>query len=70
MDWKRWASFFPPRSPDITQIDFFLCGYVKGIVYRKKIRNITNQKLRIAYVITTVDEAMLFANMARNRVQS
>jgi hypothetical protein len=24
---------WPPRSPDLTPMDFFLCGFVKGNVY-------------------------------------
>ena len=45
---------WPPRSPDITPLDFFLWGYVKDIVYQTKIRKITDAT----------------ANMARNRVLS
>jgi hypothetical protein len=27
--WKQW----PPRSPDLTPLDFYFWGYVKQIVY-------------------------------------
>ena len=50
---------WPPRSPDITPLDFFLWGYVKDIVYRTKIRDITDLKQRITDAIATIDEAML-----------
>ena len=50
---------WPPRSPDITPLDFFLWGYVKDIVYRTKIRDITDLKQKITDVIATIDEAML-----------
>ena len=51
---------WPPRSPDITPLDFFLWGYVKDIVYRAKIRDITDLKQRvITNAIATIDEAML-----------
>lgn len=50
---------WPPRSPDITPLDFFLWGYVKDIVYRSKIRNITNLIKRITDAIDTIDESML-----------
>ena len=46
---------WPTCSPDITPLDFFLWGYVKDIVCRTKVRNITDLKQSIA----TIDEAML-----------
>ena len=49
----------PPRSPDITPLDFFLWGYVKDIVYRTKVRDITDSKQRISNAIDTINEAML-----------
>ena len=48
-----------PCSPDITPLDFFLWGYVKDIVYRAQIRDITDLKQRIVNAIATIDEAML-----------
>ena len=50
---------WPPRSPDITPLDFFLWGYVKDIVYRTKVRDIDDLKQRISNAITTIDETML-----------
>ena len=50
---------WPPRSPDITTLDFFLWGYVKDIVYRTKVRDITDLKQRISDAIATIDEDML-----------
>ena len=50
---------WPPRSPVITPLDFFLWVYVKDIVYRTKVRDITDLKQRIFNVIATIDEAML-----------
>ena len=35
---------WPPRSPDITPLDFFLWGYVKDIAYRTNVRDISNLK--------------------------
>ena len=37
----------PPRSPDITPLDFFLWGYVKDIVYRTKVRDVSDLQQRI-----------------------
>ena len=50
---------WPPCSPDITPLDFFLRGYVKDIVYRTKVRDITDLRQRISNAIATIDEAML-----------
>ena len=50
---------WPPRSPDITPLDFFLWGYVKDIMYRTKIQDITDLKQRICNAISTNDEAIL-----------
>ena len=44
---------------DITPLDFFLWGYVKDIVYRTKVQNITDLKQRISNAIATIDEDML-----------
>jgi hypothetical protein len=50
---------WPPRSPDITPLDFFLWGYVRDIVYRTKVRNIDDLKHRIAEAIATIDAQIL-----------
>ena len=50
---------WPSRSPDITPLDFFLWLYVKDIVYRTKVRDITDLKQRISDAIATIDEDML-----------
>ena len=55
MDWKKW----PPRSPDITPLDFFLWGYVKDRVYRTPVRDVETLQSRIIEVLATVNEEML-----------
>jgi len=62
----------PPRSPDLTPPDYFLCGYLKGRVYRNKPRTIDALKANITEEIQTVTADVLvriFQNMAR-RIQS
>ena len=44
---ERWVGRdgpipWPPRSPDITPLDFFVWGYVKGIVYQTKVRDVSD----------------------------
>ena len=50
---------WPPRSRDITLLDFLLWGYVKDIVYRTKIREINDLQHRIIEAIDTVTVDML-----------
>jgi hypothetical protein len=59
MDWTRWSNFLPPRSPDITPLDYFLWGYVKDIVYRTQLRDIDQLKNSVRDAITIVDIGML-----------
>jgi len=47
---------WPPRSPDITLLDFFLWGYVKDKVFSTRI---TNLKARITEAFVTITEDIL-----------
>ena len=50
---------WPPRSPDITPLDFFLWGYVKDVVYCTKVKDISDLKERITAAVNTIAEEML-----------
>jgi hypothetical protein len=50
---------WPPRSPDITPLDFFLWGYVKDTVYKTPVTSLDEVKLRIVAAIETVTPQML-----------
>jgi len=50
---------WPPRSPYITPLDFFLWGYVKDKVFSTPVPDITNLKARITDAFVTVTEDML-----------
>ena len=50
---------WPPRSPDITPLDFFLWGYVKDKAFSTPVPDITNLKARITDVFATITEDML-----------
>ncbi|PNF43421.1 hypothetical protein B7P43_G13453, partial [Cryptotermes secundus] len=45
---------WPPRSPDLNPVDFFLWGYVKNIVYQVKINKLQHMKARIRDAVATV----------------
>jgi len=50
---------WPPRSPDITSLDFFIQGYVKDKVFSTPVPDITNLKTRITEAFVTITEDML-----------
>jgi hypothetical protein len=46
---QRWIGWlpWPPRSPDLTSLDFYFWGYVKQCVYSVRINDIEHLKVRI-----------------------
>ena len=50
---------WPPRSPDLSPLDFFLWGYIKNIVYAEKIRNIQHLQGRITSATEIVTRDMI-----------
>lgn len=50
---------WPPRSPDLTSPDFFLWGYVKGIVYNTVPTTPDNMKERIREAFQNISPAVL-----------
>jgi hypothetical protein len=58
---KKWIGRdgptpWPPRSPDITPIDFFLWGYVNEKVLWTPVPDITNLKARITNAFAAITE--------------
>ena len=53
--WLEW----PPRSPDLTPLDFFLWGYLKQQMFRVKVRDMQHLKQRITQAVLTVTPRML-----------
>jgi hypothetical protein len=55
-----WAPLaWPPHSPDITLLDFFLWGYVKDKVYVTKVTGVEGLKTQIRDVVTTINRGMV-----------
>ena len=50
---------WPPRSPDITPLDFFLWGYVKDRVYQTPVQDLVTLRERIVEAIQAIDVDML-----------
>ncbi|GBO19945.1 hypothetical protein AVEN_158729-1 [Araneus ventricosus] len=61
---QRWIArgavmAWPPRSPDIKSLDFYLRDYVKQHVYSERINDINHLKQRITDVIPSVTPDVL-----------
>jgi hypothetical protein len=56
---RRGQIEWPARSPDLTPLDFFLWGYLKGKVYVTKQYNIEDLKQRIRHNIRQITPEML-----------
>ena len=50
---------WPPRSPDLSPLHFFLWRYIKNTVYAEKIRNIQQLQERITSAVETVTRDMI-----------
>ncbi|GBN54935.1 hypothetical protein AVEN_227632-1 [Araneus ventricosus] len=50
---------WPPRSPNITPLDFFLWGFVKNIVYKTPVPSLDEPKRRIVTTIQNVTPQLL-----------
>lgn len=56
---RRGAIEWPPRSPDLTPLDFFLWGYLKNKVYRSRPTNLNDLELRIRNLLLQVPNEFL-----------
>ncbi|GBL77128.1 hypothetical protein AVEN_12763-1 [Araneus ventricosus] len=45
---------WPPRSPDLTPLDFFFWGYVRYKIYSREIRDVEDIRASIIAAIATV----------------
>ena len=50
---------WPPRSPDLTSLDFFFWGYIKDIVYRTPVVDLENLRGIIVATCGNVTPEML-----------
>ena len=50
---------WPPRSPDLTPLDFFLWGYVKSRIYQTPVQDLADLRGRIIDACASVTPAML-----------
>ena len=60
----RWVgrggpTVWPPRSPDLTPLDFFARGFIKNVVYRRKVRDLADLRQRIIEAVELITPHML-----------
>ena len=56
---RRGSVEWPPRSPDLTPLDFFLWGYLKSKVYQTRPQTLQELRQRIERICATVTVEML-----------
>jgi len=56
---RRGPIEWPPRSPDLTPLDFFLWGYLKSEVYKDRPRTLDDLKTNIINTCNGVTKQML-----------
>jgi hypothetical protein len=50
---------WPPRSPDLTPLDFFAWEFIKDVVYSRRVGDLTNLRQRIIAAIELITRHML-----------
>ena len=60
---KQGSVNWPPRSPDLSALDFFLWGYLKNEVYKEPVATLTALKARIRHCIRALPQTTLQATM-------
>jgi hypothetical protein len=73
--WKCWKSFFghriiskglwPPRSPDLLPLDFYLWSFLKSCVFDNSPRTASQLKLNNETALGNIEEVML-QNVSQN----
>lgn len=52
---------WPPRSSDLTPLDYYIWVHLKAIVYAVKIRDVQHLKLRVLEACASISPAVLLA---------
>lgn len=58
---RAFPTAWPPRSPDLTPCDFWLWGFLKGVVYQGHVSDIATLKDRITLHVRQINSDMLRA---------
>lgn len=60
---RRGPTEWPPRSPDLTPLDFYAWGFMKGYVYEKEIESLAELKQRIETAAVKLQENLSGINL-------
>jgi len=56
---KEGPTAWPPRSPDLTPLNFFAWGFIKDVVYKRKVRDLADLRQRIIEAVELITPHML-----------
>lgn len=67
---RRADIAWPPRSPDLSPLDFYLFGYLKNTIYKTRMHTLNELKNAITDAITQIPQEVLgrVSNNMKNRV--
>jgi len=54
-----WMRLFLDVGSDLTPLDFFACGFIKVVVYRRKVRELADLRQRIIEAVELITPHML-----------
>ncbi|KOC59411.1 hypothetical protein WH47_11040 [Habropoda laboriosa] len=60
---------WPPRSPDLTSLDFYLWSHIKSVVYSEEITGFDQLKERISFALNQLKQQNTLENVHRNLVR-
>lgn len=60
---------WPPRSPDLTPLDFYVWGHMKQLVYSTPVRDAMDLVARIVEAAARIQEQNAFENIRRSTLQ-
>ena len=63
--WRGSPTAWPPRSPDLTPLDFFAWGFIKDVVYRRKVWDLADLRQRIIEAVELITPHMLINTWQR-----
>lgn len=52
---------WPPRSPDLTPLDYFLWGYLKDEVYKNNYNNVQELKMELTRILSNIHPRKIMA---------
>lgn len=66
LEWigKKGTIRWPPRSPDLTPLDFFLWGHIKNEVYKDQVNNVLELQQRISALVDNINNSDILPKLS------